>query len=507
MKSKWLERMNLIVRVGIVAGLAVFATLSWLAPALGSTLTSGPAEMNPPQRVAGAAGDADGRGADFFPAIAYDPYSQRYLVVWLTSRNADPNSGFEIYGVMLDQSGTPMTGEFAISDGKTAARNIRPTVAGAYGGFVVAWTEKTTPCRIMVQRVVDSSPQPDYLLQPSQGHQHSPSLLYNPMRGRYALAYVDGDDYLPASLQGNAVSDCGNNPASRSRVRVIEFYFDQGFPAVSASNEVSWWQTGAFRPDLAYDPRQNRYLAVWEDRRQAIGKPYRFDVYAQLLDERLMITGPSLVLAAGGDYSNDDNTSSWTPRPVAAADGEQFQAAWFEHKEEGIAALWTLQSRSVSPFGWVSSPKIWLRFTYAQNRRSPASFLDLEYLPTGGEYIVGLSAYIDSELLGYYSRLLIQRVSKGGELLKMDGSLQAHPAVGRALDLEKENQLMAAIAVNGSGYGKPEVTDLLVVYSKHSRNQSQEDYDLWGARVQIPSIPTPPPVAQMKAFLPMSLRK
>ena len=62
-----------------------------------------------PLAVYSTAGDA--RDVDVYPALAYAATSKRFLLIWLSLRNALAQSdGFDLYGQYFDQSGQPSSG-------------------------------------------------------------------------------------------------------------------------------------------------------------------------------------------------------------------------------------------------------------------------------------------------------------------------------------------------------------------------------------------------------------
>ncbi|RME60886.1 MAG: hypothetical protein D6790_08615, partial [Caldilineae bacterium] len=75
-----------------------------------------------------------------FPDVAYDPFANRYLVVWAQGANNDWN----IYGQLLDASGAPVGEVLAIADSSLDQRH--PAVnfyEGEQGGvFLVLWDEQ-----------------------------------------------------------------------------------------------------------------------------------------------------------------------------------------------------------------------------------------------------------------------------------------------------------------------------------------------------------------------------
>lgn len=478
----------LCMRTFLLSTIAIIAVSLIVAYEPGWALSvSGAGTISPPNRIGGASGYNNARDADVYPAIAYDPATGRYLAIWLTSRNAQSSSdGFDVYGVFLDRTGKAVGNEFRISDRNTVARNGPPAVAAGNGEFAVAWTARGTSCQLYVQRVTDASSRSDRVLISGTGHRHSPFLVYNPTRRRYVVAYVEGDDYLPPTFFGAQTADCGNNASSTSRIKAMEFYFSGDSPVVGSSIDISDGNTGAFRPRIAYSPGLRQYLVVWEDRRNAGGQAYRFDVYAQRLGNDLTMTESDFPLATGGDYTNYDTSATWTPRPAVAEGDEHFLVTWFDRNVEDSAVIWSVKGRLVPASGTAGTPFTIFEMPFAQSHtgQSPTGFLAATYLGTAQEYMVGMTSHLES-LWGYKSFALVQRVSNNGQLLKMDGTPQSSPGVGYSVDYENEDQITMGMAMNPVGGVR--TADYIVVYGKHLRNKPAQDYDIWSVRIQIPA--------------------
>jgi len=469
-----------LLLLGLVLGFITQSVSSYaLETPAGSAIISSPA------RIGGVSGYGDERDADIYPAVAYDPSSGRYLVVWMTPRNAGSSSdGFDVYGVFLNRSGQRVGSEFRISDDNTVARSSFPTVITGKSEFVVSWTTRGTSCQIVVQRVTDSSYRSDRVIVSGSGHRHSPSLAYNPARQRYMMVYVEGDDYLPPTFYGAQTADCGNNASSLSSVKAIEFYFSGDTPIAGNILAVADVNGGGFRPRLTYSGSMNQYLVVWEDRRNAGGQLYRFDVYSQRISGDLVIQESDLPLATGGDYTNYDTTATWTPRPAVSEGDGRFLAIWFTRTTQGSAVIWSVMGNFIPASGSPSAtPFTIARMSFAQSHagNSPAGFLGIAYSWGSKEYLVGISSYLES-VWGYLSFALIQRVNNNGQLLKMDGSLQSQPGVGYSVDYENEDQLAPGIAVNP--ISNPSTTDFIIMYGKHLVNQTAQDTDIWSVIVK-----------------------
>lgn len=440
-----------------------------------------PAILSAPLRIGGGGNKNDQRDADIYPAIAYD--GSRYLVVWLSARNAGSSSdGLDVYGVFLDQNGRPAGDEFRISDGNTVARSAPPSVVAGNGEFVVVWTVRGNSCRIVVQRVTDTSARPDRTLVEGTGHQHTPSLVYNAANQRYVLAFVEGDDYQAPTFLGARTSDCGSNASSTSRIRALELDFsgEGGGPVVRrAAVDVSPGSRGAFRPRLALS--SDRYLVVWEDRRDAGTQTHRFDVYAQILGADLTRIGNETPLATNNDYTNYGTTTAWTPRPVVSGGEDRFLAAWFERREEDEAIVWFVRGRFVPGDGGSVGNSFTIAevpFAEAHSDQPPTGFLASGYLVGIQEYLVGITIHSET-LWGYKSFALAQRVSKDGQLVQMNGAVRSSPGVGDAIDNDTRDQTTIALATTPIG------SDAMAVYVKPSAGRPALDYDVWRVRIQM----------------------
>jgi hypothetical protein len=316
-------------------------------------------------------------------------------------------------------------------------------------------------------------------------HDHSPSLVYNPTRQRYVSAFAEGDDYLPPTLFGAETADCGNNTSSTGQIKAIEFHFSGDSLVVDTQLDISGASSGAFRPRLAYSTELNQYLVAWEDRRNAAGQAYRFDVYARRLSGNMTTSGADFSLATGGDYTNQDTSATWTPRPVVTGGSDDFLTAWFSHEVQDSAAIWSVTGRLIPNSGSPSTAFTITQMAFAQQHtgQAPIGFLTAAYNGSAREHLVGMTSHLES-LWGYISFALVQRVCSDGQLLNLDGSVRSQPAVGNSVDYDNDDQISIALAVNPvSGES---MTDYMVVYSKHAPGQNSQDFDIWGARVQMP---------------------
>lgn len=440
----------------------------------------GPDTIDTPVYLGGYGGDGGQRDLDLSPAIAYHPDRRDYLIVWLSARHASSgSSGFTVYGRFFNQKLLPVSDEFSISDQNSAARSAKPTVAAGPGGYAVVWTQKGRECRLAVQFVYSTLDLSDQQLDLGAGtHLHSPDVVYDPDAQRYAVAYVAGDDYLPAKFLNNAVADCGDNPLSTSQVKVAGFNFDVGNgPVIDHILTASETRFGAFRPDLTYSSEQQQYVTVWEDRRGFGGEPYAFHVYAQRIRSDLTAVGFNLPVAEDQLYVNIDDSANWTPNPVVAASPDQMLIAWFERNLSGNTPMWQVQGRFLDQDGQLGNGLSLASMTFGDvaEGRAPSGTLSLLYHSVG-EYLLGINSHLDS-LWGYYSSARIQRIDADGNLLDRNGCVQPELGVGNALDYDADSQLSLVLAE--TFLGDVEV-GYAAVYGKHPPDTHEQDFDVWG---------------------------
>lgn len=442
-------------------------------------------QLQTPIKLGGYGGEGDQRDIDIYPTIAYDAVSQRYLAVWLSGRNAGSSSdGLDVYGIFVDPNGNPLGNEFRISDQNTVALSNLPIVVAGAGEFIVVWTVRGNRCTLRGQRVVNTSSHSDWVLASGSSHLHSPAIVFNPTRGRYVVAYVAGDDYMPPTLFGSDIADCGNNAASASQVRAMEFHLSNGNPVIDVDTAVSDANIGAFRPSLAIHSGLNEYLVAWEDRRDAGANTKQFGVYAQRLNTSLTRWGSNISLGTGGDYSNEDGSATWTPRPSIGVGNDNRFVTWFEKVQQVGASQWHVKGAMVSPN---NPPSIFtvLNMTFAEQHpgNAPTGFLATSYNRSVSEYLVAVTTHMES-IWGYLSSTRIQRVTDGGELLKLDGSVRSAPGVGYAVDYENDDQVSLGIAANERI--ETGASDFMAVYSKHASSQHARDYDIWSVKMRVP---------------------
>ena len=470
---------SLVLVVVIFCGLIFqsetgLASLDYLSVAIGQ-----------PIKLGGESGYDDQRDADIYPAIAYNSNEDRYLVVWMTPRNANSSSdGLDIYGKFLNRNGNPISDEFRITDNNNAARNSMPAIVAGIGEFVVAWTVRGKTCEIHLQRISDTTNQKDQLLSSDGLIRHSPSIVFNPARNRYLLVYVEGNDYLPPTLFGSETTDCGNDASSTSSIMAVELNLNDGDPIFNTPLDITDVNGGAFRPSVSYSNALGQYLVAWEDRRNSFNRQYVLDVYAQRLNFDLSIVGSDIPLSTGVDYTNFDSSATWTPRPVVVGSESNFLVTWFTRVQQEAAVIWSVEGKLIYKTNLSSSPFTIMQMPFAQSHsgNSPTGFLSAAYSEAIQGYLVGITSYLES-IWGYLSFSLIQHISKSGQLYDLNGNVQSKPSVGYSIDYENDDQIGISITANSSN--SLATADYLVAYSKHAKALSERDFDIWGVPILL----------------------
>ena len=325
-----------VLLIAILVSVTPFFASSALADS--GQLDSGAAELLLPFQIGGFTGDEDERDADVYPDVAYDPVTDRFLVVWMSLHRADSSSdGFDVYGRFLNRDAIQMGAPFLISDSNSAARNSLPSVSAGKDGFLVVWARKGYRCSLMGQVVTDSREITDQEILEGDEHIHSPDIAYDRERNRFVTVYTDGNDYQSPMMFGSDADDCGADQESDSRIGYIDITLKNGKPVVGDHKVLSEVNGGAFRPSIAYNPFADQYLAVWEDRRAAYGTPELYEVYSQQLNGDLSLRGSNVRIAGMTDYGNSDESANWTPRPSVIGNDNGYLVSWFERAVSGGA--------------------------------------------------------------------------------------------------------------------------------------------------------------------------
>lgn len=240
-----------------------------------------------------------------YPVMAYDPENNRYLMVYF-KHDIDARD-YNLYGRLLAANGDYIGEEFSILTSRDVGDSFdfRPDVAydSADKKFLVVWNEISSPEDMywdiygqILNPDGSKSGEPFAISDSNDGkRQTKPFVAYDNVDNKFLVAYrhdVDSNqqNQQQDDIHGRFVSIAGSSPAllgtdfliaggdwcqdltdvvfndTNEFMLPISSYQDNRFVAVDATgiarNAYSLSNT-AFRPSLAFDNVNNRFLAAW----------------------------------------------------------------------------------------------------------------------------------------------------------------------------------------------------------------------------------------------------
>ena len=257
-------------------GLALCASLAaaaLLALVVGASALAEPIGSQVRISQMGPDGNTDFAGRD--PAVAYNSQANQYLVVW--DGDDVTNGELEIFGRLVDAAGSPVGGEFRISqmgpDGNFNFAGFKPAVAynSQANQYLVVWsgTDDTAPLvqdefEIFGQRldaggsevgtddfrISDMGPNGD-----ADFAAREPAVAYNSQANQYLTVWEGEDDTAP--LVDNEDEIFGQRlDASGAETGSNDFRISDMGPDGNTS-------FNAQEPAVAYDSQANQHLVVW----------------------------------------------------------------------------------------------------------------------------------------------------------------------------------------------------------------------------------------------------
>lgn len=269
------------------------------------------------------------KGHDFFPAVAWNPVNNRYLVVWQDAR-AYSTRNWDIYGRQVSALGKPLGLEdLRISRNSVLVDSIfvtyieetAPDVAAdtITGGYLVVWQDGLTPYQaggydIRGRKVAATGKTQgaDFRVNRlSAAHQQSPAVAWNANDAQYLVVWQDGRNFATGDwdIYGRRIGGDGTRLGGDIRV-------------------TSQAPHGQYTPDAAFDPGSGRYLVVWEDWRNYAAR--EGDTFAR----RLAADGTRV----GGEFRVSGNAAVKHEDDPAVAYGsalDQFLVVWSDWRWDG----------------------------------------------------------------------------------------------------------------------------------------------------------------------------
>lgn len=256
-----------------------------------------------------------------YPAVAYSPTSNEFLVVWEDSRDFGTRD-WDIYGRRVSASGSPVGADFRINNCPKPAGiedlDSSPEVIYDPGtdGFLVLWTDGrdslTRGSDIYGQRLAtDGSPigGNTRISSPSQtADEGAASTAHNPATGEFLVVWSDSRNFATREwdIYGQRLSASGARLGGDFRI---------------SGPGAAGWES---EPSVAYDPAANEYLVVWSDTR---GLGVTSDIFGQ----QLAANGARI----GGNFrisGPEGTTGNWDSSVAYDSASDQFLVIWTDSR-------------------------------------------------------------------------------------------------------------------------------------------------------------------------------
>jgi hypothetical protein len=190
----------------------------------------------------------DAAGTQTQPRVAFDDANRQYLVVW-----ADDRAGpVDIYGRMVAADGTP-DAELCFPICENADFQYSPDVASdtAAGEFLVVWEDDRAAgfdlhVYAQIVKADKSLGLASDLVVVSEANSQEASVAFDPVSGQYLVTWTDYRLGGETEIRGRLIAS-GGTPVGVD------------FPLVQAGSAYMYW------PRVAYSPSTGGYICVWED--------------------------------------------------------------------------------------------------------------------------------------------------------------------------------------------------------------------------------------------------
>lgn len=245
------------------------------------------------------------------PDVVYNSFSEDFLVAWADMRSDEK---WQIYAQILDYEGEPYgdTDNFAVCPVSEYSQD-QPAVAvnTSTGDYLIAWREGAAGDlqseiygQLLNQEGVQSGEK--QTLVSMDWSQYDPVLAYSASGNKYLLAFVDSNDVLGLMIESDGTSAA--EPFTISTVTT----------------------RSQFKPDVAADDDNERFLVVWQDNRDP---SWESDIYGRFISDAGSL-GTEIVVIDDDVEDEDDHYSQTSPSiAISSVEGSViYLVAWEDHQ-------------------------------------------------------------------------------------------------------------------------------------------------------------------------------
>jgi len=237
-----------------------------------------------------------------WPSVAYDPVAQRFLVTWSDYRSG---TDYDIYGQLVSPTGTLIGGEFTISTAADWQYGTSIAYDSVAQRFLVAWADFRSGAEYDIYGQIVSPTGTligeNFTISTAADWQTFPSIGFDPVAQRFLVAWTDYRSGTEYDIYGQIVSADGTLIGGDIPIST----------AVDDQDVLS----------LAYDPVFQRFLVVWMDYRSGT----EYDIYGQIVSPDGTLIGGNFTISTAAD---------WQDWPSVAYDpvAQRFLVAWSDYR-------------------------------------------------------------------------------------------------------------------------------------------------------------------------------
>lgn len=286
----------------------------------------------PDFRVSSSGATAD----EQFPAVAYNPVADEYLVVWQDSRHATTH-GWDIYGRRLAPDGSPLGKEFRVTRSPSYERLPAVAYNQVDDEYLVVWVDsRNHPSRgldLYGRRLATDGSRLGGVFRVSgtgaTANEWAPDVVHNPIDNQYLVVWEDfrSEATLGMDVYARRLTAAGSRLGADLRL------------SGPGGLEDEW------TPDVAHNPATNRYLAVWGTDLDSESAT------EQIHGQHLTAGGALLGSVFRVDHGSLGVTSSGLPALAYVPSGNyQFLVVW-EGWDGAAANRWSIYGSRVSGLG------------------------------------------------------------------------------------------------------------------------------------------------------------